>query len=158
MAHNRSPHRRWVCPPALAAADALVSVSAHEGLSLAHLEALAAGLPVIATDAGGTRELAWNNPAIRVLPLDRFLKPLRQWAGPYDISPDGDAIVGPSPGHPDLIQVCGFTGHGFMMAPVVGRLLARNLVHDEAHPMLERWDPCRFRDGRELRREDMIIG
>ncbi len=95
---------------------------------------------------------------IRVLPLARFLKPLRQWAGPYDISPDGDAIVGPSPGHPDLIQVCGFTGHGFMMAPVVGRLLARNLVHDEAHPMLERWDPCRFRDGRELRREDMIIG
>ncbi len=56
--------------PALAAADALVSVSAHEGLSLAHLEALAAGRPVIATDAGGTRELAWNNPAIRVLPLE----------------------------------------------------------------------------------------
>jgi glycosyltransferase involved in cell wall biosynthesis len=56
--------------PALAAADALVSVSAHEGLSLAHLEALAAGVPVIATDAGGTRELAWNNPAIEVLPLD----------------------------------------------------------------------------------------
>lgn len=56
--------------PALAAADALVSVSAHEGLSLAHLEALAAGLPVIATDAGGTRELAWNNPAITVLPLE----------------------------------------------------------------------------------------
>ncbi|MEO7327642.1 MAG: glycosyltransferase [Minicystis sp.] len=56
--------------PALAAADALVSVSAHEGLSLAHLEALAAGLPVIATDAGGTRELAWNNPAISVLPLE----------------------------------------------------------------------------------------
>jgi sarcosine oxidase subunit beta len=95
---------------------------------------------------------------IRVLPLARFLKPLRQWAGPYDISPDGDAIVGPSPDHPDLIQVCGFTGHGFMMAPAVGRLLARNLLFDEPHPMLERWDPCRFRDGREVRREDMIIG
>lgn len=95
---------------------------------------------------------------IRVLPLARFLKPLRQWAGPYDISPDGDAIVGPSPDHPDLIQVCGFTGHGFMMAPVVGRLLARNLLFDEPHPMLGRWDPSRFRDGRELRREDMIIG
>ncbi len=95
---------------------------------------------------------------IRVLPIARHLQPLRQWSGPYDISPDGDAMVGPSPGHPDLIQVCGFTGHGFMMAPAVGRLVARWLVHGEAHPMLERWDPCRFRDGRELRREDMIIG
>lgn len=56
--------------PALAAADALVSVSGHEGLSLAHLEALAAGLPVIALDAGGTQELANENPAIAVLPSD----------------------------------------------------------------------------------------
>jgi sarcosine oxidase subunit beta len=94
----------------------------------------------------------------RVLPLARHLGPLRQWSGPYDLSPDGDAIVGPSPGHPQLIQICGFTGHGFMMAPAVGRMLARYLATDESHPMLERWDPCRFRDGRALQREDMIIG
>jgi sarcosine oxidase, subunit beta len=95
---------------------------------------------------------------IRVLPIARHLHPLRQWSGPYDISPDGDAIVGPSPGHPQLIQVCGFTGHGFMMAPAVGRLLARWLLDGQPHPMLERWDPSRFADGRQLRREDMIIG
>ncbi len=56
--------------PALAAADVLVSVSAHEGLSLAHLEALAAGLPVVATDAGGTREIAPGHAALTLLPLD----------------------------------------------------------------------------------------
>jgi len=55
---------------ALAASDALLSTSAHEGLSLAHLEALAAGIPVIATDAGGTAELAPGNPAMRVLARD----------------------------------------------------------------------------------------
>ena len=55
---------------ALAAADALVSTSAHEGLSLAHLEALAAGIPVVATDAGGTAELAPGNPAMLVLARD----------------------------------------------------------------------------------------
>ena len=59
---------------------------------------------------------------IRVMPIARHLKPLRQWSGPYDLSPDGDAMVGGSPDHPELIQVCGFTGHGFMMAPAVGRL------------------------------------
>lgn len=95
---------------------------------------------------------------IRVLPIAAHLKPLRQWSGPYDLSPDGDAMVGPSPGHPELIQVCGFTGHGFMMAPAVGRMVARWLADGQGHPMLERWDPCRFRDGRPSRREDMIIG
>ena len=51
----------------LAQAHALVSCSAHEGLSLAHLEALSSGRPVIACDTGGTRELAWRNPAISLL-------------------------------------------------------------------------------------------
>ncbi|MGK4000278.1 glycosyltransferase [Sorangium sp. So ce1024] len=54
----------------LAAADVLVSPSAHEGLSLAHLEALAAGLPVVATGAGGTAEIAAEAPALVHLPLD----------------------------------------------------------------------------------------
>jgi glycosyltransferase involved in cell wall biosynthesis len=57
-------------PALLAASDVLVSTSAHEGLSLAHLEALAAGKPVVATAAGGTEEIARNNPALKVLPLD----------------------------------------------------------------------------------------
>lgn len=97
----------------------------------------------------------------RLMPICRALKVLRQWSGPYDVSPDGDAIVGPSPGHPRLLQVCGFTGHGFMMAPAVGKLLARLIVKNEVHPMLQRWDPARFAAGARVddaRREDMIIG
>ncbi|HEY1122272.1 MAG TPA: glycosyltransferase family 4 protein, partial [Haloferula sp.] len=51
----------------LASAHGLVSCSAHEGLSLAHLEAISSGRPVIACDTGGTRELAWKNPAMTLL-------------------------------------------------------------------------------------------
>ncbi len=51
-------------------AQSLVSCSAHEGLSLAHLEALSSGLPVIACDTGGTCELAWENPAVTLLAAD----------------------------------------------------------------------------------------
>lgn len=54
----------------LAKAHALVSCSAHEGLSLAHLEALSSGRPVIACDTGGTSELAWRNPAITLIRSD----------------------------------------------------------------------------------------
>ncbi|EDY19174.1 glycosyl transferase group 1 [Chthoniobacter flavus Ellin428] len=54
----------------LAASDVLASVSAFEGLSLAHLEALAAGLPVVATDAGGTREIAAQTTSLRLLSIE----------------------------------------------------------------------------------------
>jgi sarcosine oxidase subunit beta len=95
---------------------------------------------------------------VAIMPIAASLQVLRQWSGPYDVSPDGDAIVGPTPGFPHLLQVCGFTGHGFMMAPVVGRILARFIARAEEHPMLARWSPGRFADGVTTKREDMIIG
>jgi glycosyltransferase involved in cell wall biosynthesis len=57
-------------PALFAASDALVSVSAYEGLSLAHLEALAAEIPVVATSVGGTAEIAAGNPAFFLLSED----------------------------------------------------------------------------------------
>lgn len=48
-------------------AHALVSCSAYEGLSLAHLEALSTGRPVVASAGGGTAEIAWRNPAMCLL-------------------------------------------------------------------------------------------
>jgi glycosyltransferase involved in cell wall biosynthesis len=56
-------------PALMQASDVLLSMSAWEGLSLAHLEALASGIPVVATAAGGTPELA-DRHALTLLPLD----------------------------------------------------------------------------------------
>lgn len=95
---------------------------------------------------------------IHILPVAAHIKVLRQWAGTYDVSPDGHAIVGPSPGHPNLIQLCGFTGHGFMMAPAVGHFVAMALIHDIHHPILEKWSPSRFQTSAAKPSEDMIIG
>jgi glycosyltransferase involved in cell wall biosynthesis len=50
----------------LAQANALLATSAHEGLSLAQLEALSAGVPVVATAVGGTVEV----PGLRTVPVD----------------------------------------------------------------------------------------
>lgn len=116
------------------------------------------GLPPIRMDSSH-RFLSYIGDALlRIMPVAAGIKVLRQWAGPYDVSPDGDGIAGPSPGLPRLIQVCGFTGHGFMMAPAVGRLLARFIADGTHHPMLDRWDPGRFAAGTAQRSEDMIIG
>src|SRR5262245_20934652 len=64
---------RWAGPvrdvaAALSAADILISTSDHEGLSLAQLEALAAGVPVVATDVGGVGELASFDRGVTIMP------------------------------------------------------------------------------------------
>jgi glycosyltransferase involved in cell wall biosynthesis len=56
--------------PLLARAALLVHVSAHEGLSNVVMEAMAAGVPVVATDAGDMRSLVVDGETGRVVPVD----------------------------------------------------------------------------------------
>jgi sarcosine oxidase subunit beta len=46
------------------------------------------------------------------------------WAGLYEVTPDHQAIVGEVTDLPGLWLCTGFSGHGFMQAPAVGRMLA----------------------------------
>ncbi len=83
---------------------------------------------------------------------------IRQWAGCYDLTPDGSPLLGPV-GEPEGLSVaCGFVGYGFMLAPVVGRALARFLVRDEERDLVRRWSPTRFAEGREVRDAGLVIG
>jgi sarcosine oxidase subunit beta len=57
------------------------------------------------------------------------------------------------------MQVCGFTGHGFMMAPAVGRLLARVPRHQASATRCSRAGiRADSPPARAAKREDMIIG
>ena len=51
-------------------------------------------------------------------------------------------------------QASGFMGHGFMMAPVMGRILARHLAEGSDVPLFDRWNLRRFKEGRLLSRGD----
>ena len=53
--------------PCMLGSDVLVSASAHEGLSLAQVEAIAADRPIVVTNVGGARELGHGNPAVFLL-------------------------------------------------------------------------------------------
>ena len=46
------------------------------------------------------------------------------WAGLYEMSPDGNPIVGTSDGVEGLYLINGFSGHGFQHSPAAGRILA----------------------------------
>jgi sarcosine oxidase subunit beta len=94
---------------------------------------------------------------LQVMPVLSQIRVLRQWAGPYDVSPDGLPILGEPDGLPGFYLVCGFVGHGFMMAPVIARYYAELLCGGRRHPVFERCKLSRFRDGT-TEREVMIIG
>ncbi len=94
---------------------------------------------------------------VRILPQAAGVKVLRQWAGPYDISPDGNAILGEPPGRPGFYLACGFVGHGFMMAPVISKYYGEWLAGGDRHPVFDRCNLARFSGG-PLEPEEMIIG
>jgi heterotetrameric sarcosine oxidase beta subunit len=93
----------------------------------------------------------------RTCPILGSVKVLRQWAGCYDLTPDANPIVGPVDEIEHFYQASGFMGHGFMMAPVMGRLIAQHIAERTALTMFERWSLRRFKEGR-LLSESMIIG
>jgi sarcosine oxidase subunit beta len=97
---------------------------------------------------------------VRLMPILGNIKILRQWAGPYDQSPDGNPILGATPEQPDMFFACGFVGHGFMMAPIVGKLYAEWLTGAQPHEIFSRYTLTRFRDGSGAAypKEDFNIG
>jgi sarcosine oxidase subunit beta len=85
------------------------------------------------------------------------VKVLRQWAGCYDVTPDANPIVGGVDAVEHFYQASGFMGHGFMMAPVIGKLIAEHIAEETHLPMFDRWNLRRFKEGK-LLTEAMIIG
>jgi sarcosine oxidase subunit beta len=63
-------------------------------------------------------------PWLGDLPLDRT----GCWAGTYENTPDHHGILGEDPVAPGWVNACGFSGHGLMQAPEIGRLTAEQIV------------------------------
>jgi len=73
------------------------------------------------------------------------------------VTPDNNPVLGRTPGLPNMIQMSGFVGHGFMMAPAVAERMAAWMVTGTPDELFTRFDLDRFRTGK-LERETMIIG
>ena len=63
-------------------------------------------------------------PWIVDLPMDQAAS----WAGTYDMSPDHRPVIGRMPEVSSWVNACGFSGHGVMQAPAVGRAVAEEVV------------------------------
>jgi sarcosine oxidase, subunit beta len=84
----------------------------------------------------------------RRYPRTRGASIVRAWAGLYDMTPDAHPIIGPV--GDALYAACGFSGHGFMQSPAVGRAVAEELLHGESSLDLSPYRLARFSEGKTL--------
>jgi glycine/D-amino acid oxidase-like deaminating enzyme len=47
------------------------------------------------------------------------------WTGIYDVTPDWNPVLGPLPGIEGFHVAFGFSGHGFKLSPMIGRIIAQ---------------------------------
>ena len=66
------------------------------------------------------------------LPFLKDMGVVRAQAGLHEDTPDANAIIDGVPGMEGLYLACGFSGHGFMHSPAVGRLVASLVLEKQA--------------------------
>jgi len=69
----------------------------------------------------------------------------RSWAGLYDMTPDAHPILGEVAD--GVFTACGFSGHGFMQSPAVGRALAEEILGESPSLDLSPYRLDRFESG-----------
>jgi sarcosine oxidase subunit beta len=67
--------------------------------------------------------------------------------GIYDMTPDHQPIVGEVGDEEGLWVAAGFSGHGFMLAPVIGRMVAEAVCDNRIDPLVEQLRLARFAEG-----------
>jgi sarcosine oxidase subunit beta len=74
------------------------------------------------------------------------------WSGMYEVSPDWNPIMGTARGVAGLHYAVGFSGHGFKLSPVVGLLMAEQVLDGRARTVdIAPYRLERFEEGQELR-------
>jgi sarcosine oxidase, subunit beta len=77
------------------------------------------------------------------------------WAGLYDMTPDAHPIIGEIAD--GVYAACGFSGHGFMQSPAVGRAVAQELLFGEAELDLSPYRLSRFAGGAHTHAEQVVL-
>ena len=91
-----------------------------------------------------------------LLPKVGELRVVRAWGGSYNMSPDAQPILGES-GIDNFYLACGFSGHGFMLAPVVGLLMSEIMTHKTPSVDIESLSLKRFENQQEIVIEQFVV-
>ena len=88
-----------------------------------------------------------SKKATNLLPFLKKVRVIRQWAGLYNVTPDAQPILDESDEVEGYFMAVGFSGHGFMIAPMTGILMAEMITGEELSIDIE-LDLERFDHGR----------
>ena len=106
----------------------------------------------------GTIARYWERARAR-FPGFAATTPLGGYGSLYDMTPDGNPILDKSAVVEGLYWATGFSGHGFKLSPVVGRMLAELVLHGESRDGLSRdFRADRFARGEPLLPEHPYLG
>ena len=86
----------------------------------------------------------------RLLPEVAMVEIDRSWAGYIDMTPDMLPTIGAAGTPSGLVLATGFSGHGFGMGPIVGRLVSELILRGEPSLNLDAFRFSRFHDGSKL--------
>ena len=80
----------------------------------------------------------------RVFPQLKEIKVARAWCGLEGKMPDEIPVIGASENAKDAYHAFGFCGHGFQLSPIVGRLIAEEIVDGKSSLPIETFSISRF--------------
>jgi sarcosine oxidase subunit beta len=81
---------------------------------------------------------------IQVLPWLRDVNFLRAFSGITEITPDREPYIGVLPGVSGFYTASGFSGQGFCLGPMVGKIMAELVTGREPSVSLSSFKPERF--------------
>ncbi|HDO19193.1 MAG TPA: FAD-binding oxidoreductase [Thermoplasmatales archaeon] len=93
----------------------------------------------------------------RYAPCLRYVRVLRHWTGFYDVSPDARPIIGEDPQVKGFVHCHGFSGHGFMLSPMVTKIIADYIADGKESEFLDDLSIRRF-EGKKIDREISVVG
>ena len=141
-------------------------ISFRDGIYFSQMEGgqIVGGIPIPHEQPGYLMEPTFtflqhmSRTLTRYMPCLKHLNVLRQWTGFYDVTPDALPILGETPGLNRFIQCHGFSGHGFMVAPMIARLLSQLIIEEKSCPILDRLGLHRFKDKDWKVQERSVVG
>ena len=90
-------------------------------------------------------------------PPARAMRMMRQWAGMYDVTPDHRPILGGVEGLDGYQHICGFSGHGFMLAPMAAARMAQMITSGEPDEIIASLSLARFANG-DVEADAFVVG
>ncbi|MCK4348827.1 MAG: FAD-binding oxidoreductase [Thermoplasmatales archaeon] len=93
----------------------------------------------------------------RYVPQLKHVNMLRHWTGFYDVTLDARPILGAVNELKGFIQCNGFSGHGFMLSPVVSQILSDLIADGKTSSILENLNVDRFK-GKKIDHEMYVVG